>query len=319
MGPWRGEVGFETLYWLPFLEFLKVKYQIPADRLIPVSRGGASVWYGTPTGLELFALRTPQQVRVKNRLAFQENRMLKQMDPEDPWDLAVLDDAAQKMKLGRYDVIHPSAMYRLYQEFWEARRGLDWFRERSQYVKIPAPPLPDSLTLPEHFLAVRFYSRSTFVGNDLTVPFVSEVLKQLSYKLPVIVLDTGLFVDDHFDFPVPKDLPNVIPLHTLMPIRPETNLAVMSAVIARSRGFVGTYGGVAQLAMRLGVGSISFYDKWHGTAWAHKHLSEVLSAAQGTSWVVERLMDLPIIQDVCPRMTIEPATKKSSSAAKVTA
>jgi len=159
---------------------------------------------------------------------------------------------------------------------------------------------------------VRFYGRPTFPIADLTVRFVTELLRQVATKVPVVVLSTGQFLDDHVDFPIP-DLPNVTKLHEMMPLLPENNLAVLSAVLGRSKGFVGTYGGVSQLAMRMGLGAISFYQDWYGTAWAHKHLSEVVAHAQGTLWVVNRLMDIPHMQDVCPRMTLGEAPPRLSS------
>ncbi len=46
IGPWTGEVGFELIYWIPFVRWVLRKYQIPADRLWVVSRGGTRSWYG---------------------------------------------------------------------------------------------------------------------------------------------------------------------------------------------------------------------------------------------------------------------------------
>jgi len=41
-GPWLGEVGFELLYWLPFLRWFVERFEISPDRLIAVSRGVSS-------------------------------------------------------------------------------------------------------------------------------------------------------------------------------------------------------------------------------------------------------------------------------------
>src|SRR5262245_54769655 len=38
-GPWLGEVGFEILYWIPFLRWL-VDQGVPAERITAISRGG---------------------------------------------------------------------------------------------------------------------------------------------------------------------------------------------------------------------------------------------------------------------------------------
>ena len=46
VGPWTGEVGFELLYWIPFLQWVRETFPIDPARLIVVSRGGVASWYG---------------------------------------------------------------------------------------------------------------------------------------------------------------------------------------------------------------------------------------------------------------------------------
>src|SRR5687768_4916322 len=45
IGPWTGEVGFELLYWIPFLEWVRARWQLSPEREVIVSRGGVSSWY----------------------------------------------------------------------------------------------------------------------------------------------------------------------------------------------------------------------------------------------------------------------------------
>ena len=45
VGPWLSEVGFETLYWVPFLHWVKAAFRLDPDRLVAVSRGGVAGWY----------------------------------------------------------------------------------------------------------------------------------------------------------------------------------------------------------------------------------------------------------------------------------
>lgn len=303
VGPWRGEVGFEALYWIPFLAYLQAAYGIASDRLIPITRGGAGAWYGTPQGVELYSLRTLQETRVANRLTRKRTGMLKQRDDQDAWDRAVLADAAAKFKYRHYWTIHPSDMYLAFEDFWNEQAGMDLVRQQMHIVKMPTPPLPDGVTLPENFLAVKFYARTTLAPTPLVTSYVTETVRLLASRQPVVVLETGVLADDHADYPLPE-MPNVYRLKDLCPITPETSLSSLSAVLGRSQGFVGTYGGIAQVALRMGVGSLSVYDQWGGTCWAHKTLSEQIALAQRTSWITVRLMDLPFIQECCPRVTL---------------
>src|SRR5258708_3331331 len=63
IGLWRSEIGFETLYWLPWLTKWCETYQIDKERLIAVSRGGASAWYGVPQTVELYDYAPVASVR----------------------------------------------------------------------------------------------------------------------------------------------------------------------------------------------------------------------------------------------------------------
>ena len=44
-GPWIGEVGFELLYWIPFLAWFTERFEVPRERLVVLSRGGTRDWY----------------------------------------------------------------------------------------------------------------------------------------------------------------------------------------------------------------------------------------------------------------------------------
>ena len=45
VGPWMSEVGYEILYWIPFLRWMKDRYNLTSEEMVVVSRGGVSEWY----------------------------------------------------------------------------------------------------------------------------------------------------------------------------------------------------------------------------------------------------------------------------------
>ena len=57
-GPWLGEVGFELLYWVPFLRWFAERFHVAPERLLVVSRGGTASWYRP------FAGRLPRDLRL---------------------------------------------------------------------------------------------------------------------------------------------------------------------------------------------------------------------------------------------------------------
>ena len=303
VGPWRSEIGFESLYWLPFLAKLRHDWKIPAERLIPISRGGAGVWYETPQSLDLYDLRTPQELRVATRIEAQRTGSIKQTHVT-AFDRQILRDAAETLKLGTHLVLHPAWMYQTLAPFWNAGRGLGWLQQHARFTNI-APLNIDGVTLPERFVAVRFYFRTTFKASATATEFAKHTIRTIAKSQPVIILDNGgLFLDDHLDY-VPKDEPNVQVLSKMVGMTPANNVAIQSAVLSKALGFVGTYGGMAQLALRFGKPSVSVYDDWQGTALPHKHLSEAVALQSGIPFHVVRIGDIPLLQSVLPHVVAQ--------------
>lgn len=259
--------------------------------------------YQAPRGAELFALRTPQDVRVENRIQYTRTGQMKQTHRTD-FDRAVLKDAAAALGLSKYHVLDPGWMFQTLYPFWTNQRGLAWVHDHLRFEAMPVPDLPAGVEIAPNTVAVRFYFRATYPASEQTISFAIESIKQLASQQPVLILDSGLHLDDHADPKLP-DIPNVRRLSKLTTLTPENNLAVQAAALARCCGFVGTYGGTAQLALRYGKPSISYYTDWHGTALAHRQLSDALSIQQGVPFICLKLGDGPLLQSVMPRFLVK--------------
>jgi hypothetical protein len=272
LGVWRSEVGFEALYWLPFLRWASAYAEIDPKRFVSVTRGGANLLYGT-SGVDLFTLRSVEEVRHENQYDWQRTKLQKQVACT-AWDRDVLKSAATKV-LGRgesYHILHPSWMYWALEPFWSEARGLTYLQSMTDYTPIGKVP-PVSLTLPTKYVAMKWYARATF---DPRVPAVRDAIAQITgivgAQTPIVLLTGSPDVDDHSDCDVQH--PAVIRLPA---VAPEHNLAQQISVLAKATAYVGPYGGMAQLALRLGVPSVSLYHEFGGTAHAHLALSSAIS------------------------------------------
>jgi hypothetical protein len=49
-GPWRGSLGAELLYWIPFLRWFGRRFGVDRSRIAAVSRPGAAPWYANACG-----------------------------------------------------------------------------------------------------------------------------------------------------------------------------------------------------------------------------------------------------------------------------
>jgi hypothetical protein len=251
VGPWLSEVGYEVLYWIPFVRWVQSHYGIKSSRLTVVTRGGAAVWYRDITAqhVEVFDLVTPAQFAEGNtRRAAETGGSLKQWAATS-FDRELVEAAARKAGLGQPRVLHPSVMYRLFEQFMLGHRPMDFLRRRTIYrpIDLPQVSLPD---LPAEFVAVKFYTAASLPDSPAMRRTLQTLVLALAERWPVVMLDTGLALDDHDDYTFER-ASRIVSLRDALV--PRDNLAVQSAVIARSRAFVGTCGSLAWLAPMLGV------------------------------------------------------------------
>jgi hypothetical protein len=293
-GPWRSEVGFEALYWRPFLAHLALRVPDFWQRAVIVTRGGAANLYGwhttitkttadgqtgdtvcweQPKSVDLYTLRTVAQIRQQNLKDASQTGLQKQTRIT-PYDRQLLRDAADVAKVTRYHVLHPSWMYWALAPFWDEERGLRYLFDLTDFAPLAKPLPPVHIDdLPAQYVAVKFYGRATWPHpHPVTSEFVAQVIETIAKQVPVLVLNTGHDGDEHTEMGIAG--PNIFTLPTLAP---EVNLGVQLALLGRAQAFIGTYGGVAQAALRMGVPSASFWVQFGGTAHAHLSLSSWLS------------------------------------------
>ena len=268
-GPWLSEVGFEVLYWIPFLRWFEDKYRIDPERVIAVSRGGVGAWYREVAGryVDIFDHVDPDTFTSRNaeRRATGESGGQKQTK-SGAFDDEVLAATRRALNIGEAAVCHPAFMYRLFNPFWFGNRALDLVcRTRGTY-RSPWHGLQGwhrlqgstalGLALPERYVAAKFYTGAALPDTPAHRHALRELVGIVSRRLPVVLLDTGMATDEHEDY-LFRDIPNVVSIREHL--TPGTNLGVQTAVVAGAQGFIGTCGSLAWLAPMLGVDTVAVY------------------------------------------------------------
>jgi hypothetical protein len=282
IGPWVGEVGFELLYWIPFLNWAIKAHGLDRRRLIVVSRGGARLWYRHLTSeyVDVFSLFSLDEYREANearwdRAGHQKQYRVEQMDRD------IVDRAKGRLQLQDVELLHPSLMYRLLRFYWFEKAGIGLLSRHTEYCRLaPVERSANLKDLPDEYVAVRFYFRPSFPDTPENRRFAADVIRSLSRETPVVLLNTRLQLDDHEDLHVPEK--GVYYVDHLM--RLEQNLEVQTEIISHARAFVGTYGGLAYLAPLYGVPSMSFYSTE----------AELIPAHLDVCWRLGRTMGVPV-------------------------
>jgi hypothetical protein len=314
-GPFRSELGFEASYWQPFLAWFAATVKGFDQRAVIVTRGGLAPLYSTVAsrGVDLYALRSVTDVRRENLYDQKRIGIQKQMQPTE-WDTRVLEDAARALQLGPvYHTLHPALMYWGLEPYWNESQGMRYLQKLTNYAPLATPAkYPGSEQLPAEYCAVKFYHRATLPYPDAEVePFVARTVATIAAQIPVVLLTSSPEYDDHSDLPIQG--PNVFSLGTTAPA--DRNLLVQASVLAHAKAFVGTYGGMAQLALRLGVPSVSVWKEFGGTAHAHLSLQSWISKATNVPFAAGSIAESSLWQGVLAVPAMAAVTAEVADAA----
>jgi len=251
VGPWLSEVGYEVLYWVPFVRWVQSQFRIPASRFVVVTRGGAASWYSdiTTSAVELFDLMSPDDYAARNAQRSAEDRGTLKQFGVSPMDREIVVEVERRIGASRTNVLHPSLMYQLFHQFWLGHRPPSFLEKRTRYQLI-SPPEVVLPPLPAQYVAVKFYSAASLPPTDSVRRALQSIVLGLAEQAPVVMLDTGLTLDDHEDY----SFAAASRIHSVREsLQPRDNLAVQTAIISRASSFVGTCGALAWLAPMLGI------------------------------------------------------------------
>ena len=291
VGPWLSEVGFETLYWIPFLHWLQSAFRLDPARVVAVSRGGVGAWYQGVAGryVEIWDHVDPADFARRNA----ERGVTKQYEMGE-LDRDVLDHVAKAIGTRDFDVIHPGLMYKLFTLYWSGQRAMGFVDAHTRFHRSHAATIIDPKLLPREYVAVKFYAARSLPDTPETRALLKSMVRRLAERTPVVLLDTGLVLeDDHADYVLSggQDIISAKPWMT-----PQNNLGVQTQIVAGAQAFVGTCGSIAWLAPRLGVDtSAVFVDP----KWLHAHLALAMRAyhkLDAGRFAVADLRALPIVQ-----------------------
>ena len=277
-GPWFSEVGFETLYWVPFLQWFRHAFRVPGERLIAVSRGGTESWYRDIADryCDIWDFIEPAEFARRNA----ERGITKHFEPS-PLDRDVLGFVAQRLGTPDFVVLHPGHMYRLFQLYWSGQRAMGFVDAHLRFTRVQPPAVIDPSLLPREYIAAKFYAAQSLPDSPGMRTRLRAMVQAMAERLPVVLLDTGLVLDEHADYELQGEPRRrlaeadgrVISARPWM--TPRNNLGVQTQIVAGARAFVGTCGSIAWLAPRLGVDTSAFYVD---PKWLHAHLAVAMRA-----------------------------------------
>lgn len=294
-GPFISEVGYELLYWIPFLRWATAEFPSLRGRLTVLSRGDTASWTADMADryIDVFDLRAPDEV-LHARVA-QKQRTPGRFEEE------LVLEARKAGSLRPGPTLHPSLLFNFYYRALKIDQrafarsvepATDGSARGLAAVYAPIEPAPALDGLPTEYVAVRFYARPSFPDVEEIRSFVRRAVDGIAAHTPVVLLDTGMVLDDHTDLLEAGD--QIAALRDR--VSAAGNLGVQTAAVAGARALVGTYGGMSYLAPMLGRPAVGFVaDPAYVQPWHLDLAQAVCNAAGWPSVVVLQPQDLDVL------------------------
>ena len=294
VGPWLAEVGYEVLYWIPFLRWVAAAYQLDPARVTVLSRGGVAAWYeGIGSRyVEIWDLITPAEFARRNA----ERGDLKQLSGSS-LESELIAAAGRDGSLAGARVLHPSLMFRLFKLFWSGHRASGFLDSHTRFRLHQPPGVLARTALPDDYVAVKFYAARSMPDTPEIRRALQRMVRDLAERSTVVLLDTGLAVDDHADYAFAGDARIVSAREWLTP---RTNLGAQTDIIAHASAYVGTCGSLTWLAPLLGVHTSAVLAD---PEFLHAHLAVALRACHRLPGAGAFCpLDLRALDPLSPRM-----------------
>lgn len=157
LGPWTSDVQTEALVWLPFLRWVRDRFDVERDRLVAVSGGGVSAWYGDVAAryVDAAETQTDEPVRIDAR-------------------------AAQALR--------PAVMEELFSGYWDGSFSIRFLADRMRFDRLPRPAHPVCDGLPESFAVLAFAETPAFPASAASRDAIASLADRIPAKQRVVAL-----------------------------------------------------------------------------------------------------------------------------------
>ena len=255
VGPWNDSVAHEVLYWIPFIRWVSAAYGIPPERLIVVSRGGVSLWYGSlcQRYLDAPTLFSPPELDHWMKRTVPQSEQDAKQAVMSPFDSEIIERAARAFDLSDYQILHSSMVFRVVSRAHKDRspEKLAEVLHHERLALAAHQPVPG---LPASFVAVSVAFTPALPDNEDNRYFLGELLTHVAKQHDVVVVDC----------PPPDNvaMPSSPRIHRLDATGSGAQaLSLQAAALVQARAFTGSHGDLGVLAAFCGTPSTTYHSE----------------------------------------------------------
>ena len=248
-GPFLGEPGYETLYWVPFVRRLVLPLLREGRAVVLFSRGGAEPLYRDLIALgaryvDVLDLMSADEFVGGERERMAQDKHARNQKRSGATETALLERAG----LAGARPLLPEVMHPLLRR-WRYSDVCEWDED------------PDFDAEREDLTLLKFWFGGQLPPTQENLDHVARWIERFAEQGPVAAienphtLEVNVGTDDAF-----ADLVERLGLPTRATTSARTNIADQIEMIAGARRLVSTYGGLAYLSLYTGTPLVSFYS-----------------------------------------------------------
>ncbi|HEY3188372.1 MAG TPA: hypothetical protein VGJ70_12920, partial [Solirubrobacteraceae bacterium] len=249
-GPFLGEPGYETLYWIPFVRTVVEPLLADGHEVVVVSRGGSDPLYGELAGAGARYIDVIDVLGVEGFLRVERERLTDALRKNQKVASRFERDILRHAVLPHEQPLLPADMFAMLKAYPYAS-VCSWSLGR--------PPCASDEV--EDRTLLKFWFGGQMPASDENLGRLEQVIERLAAEGPVAAivnpysLETRASVDQPFEKLVER-----LGIPTVSPRSHRTNLGDQIEMIARSRRFACTYGGLAYISLYTNTPTITFYS-----------------------------------------------------------
>lgn len=257
-GPFFSEVGYEVLYWFPYINYLISGKQ--NQKIIILSRGGLSKVFFPFNNIEHHCL-----INLLGKKDYVDFIKMSTGDYKDGLNQKGIiknsnEELIQKLNLNSNKplIVDPSKMFKFYKSYISKKVGIKSLNEFSNYDLYKNYNRLEN-TKKKYDLCIKLYDAPQLRFNDFVKKKIIKKINSLSNKKICILISNKY--DDHEQIFLEKLNENIEKIK----IPDFDNLKYQSEIISNSKTFITPYGGMSYLGPILGAKTICLVDnnfKW---------------------------------------------------------
>jgi hypothetical protein len=277
LAPWLGEIGYEILYWIPFLNRMVESGAIHKSQLTVVSRGGVREWYKgiSENYVEIYEYFTPEELNNLKSERYEKAGTQKLIGQDNSVEDKILARITRETSLSK-NIYYPSEFFNAMHPLFSRLGKAAPFRMASDMLLHKQIGSSESnlkqLVPSGKYICVNLYLRPSFSPSPTEYAILVASIDTLARKLgaTVIELNSGDGLDpEHENI---SGNTNWINSQSIYKSNPSNNLEWQSALISSSMLYIGTYGGPSYIPLLYNVSTIALYSSRKGLNPVHEHV-----------------------------------------------